>query len=698
MTEPHPPPRDPHLAEVAQWHPIEGTPMKKKVAIGCSIGATIETYDFIGFGIAAALYFNNVFFPATDPLSGTLLSFATLGIGFAVRPLGGIIGGYLGDRIGRKPVLVGSLLLMGIATVLIGVLPTYQQVGVWAGILLVAVRVVQGLAFGAEWGGAILMCFEHAPWRKKGLYTGITQAGFPVGLLLANFAFLVSVPLGDQWAWRVPFLLSAVLIVVGILIRLKIEESPEFEELKEEGELSKNPLLEVLRDDWRNMLRAFCLRIAETAGYAVSVTFILSYLSSQKLADRPTTLTALMIAAALGIFATILWGALTDRIGRRPVYLLGTALTVVWGVPLFLVVNTGTAIAIIIAFVVSYTICQNSLAGVQGAWFSELFAAKTRTTGASLAYQLSAVVSGFTPLVATALFAGVGWIGPALLFSAYGLLGLIAALVTRETWGRAEREEVAALERTLALPAARSRLRTRKTHEHPHRPDLQAAAYRIRLNALHMGEVQGQGYIGQALGVADVLAVVYTDQLRHRPEDPHWADRDRFLLSIGHYAIALYAALAEAGTIPVEELSDLRLRRVPAADVRHGVLHARHGDLRRLARPRPRRRHRDGAGAAPPGQPGPRLQPALRRRARRGLDLGGRAAGRPPRPGQPHRDRRRQRAAGRRAHRRACCAPSRSPTSGARSAGTPCASTATTSPRSSTRSTSCASTAARPGC
>jgi len=451
--QPPPPPRDPHLAEVANWHPIEGTPEKKKVAIGCSIGATIETYDFIGFGTAAALYFNHVFFPATDPLSGTLLSFATLGIGFAVRPLGGIIGGYLGDRIGRKPVLVGSLLLMGIATVLIGCLPTYQQVGVWAGILLVAVRVVQGLAFGAEWGGAILMCFEHAPWKKKGLYTGITQAGFPVGLLLANLAFLVSVPLGDQWAWRLPFLLSAVLIVVGILIRLKIEESPEFEELKEEGDLSKNPLVEVLRDDWRNIVRAFCLRIAETAGYAVSVTFILSYLSSQKLADRSTTLTALMIAAALGILATTYWGALTDRIGRRPVYLFGTAITVLWGVPLFLVVNTGTAIAIIIAFIVSYTICQNSLAGVQGAWFSELFAAKTRTTGASLAYQLSAVVSGFTPLVATALFAATGWIGPALLFSGYGLLGLIAALMTRETWGKAERAEVAALEATLALPS-----------------------------------------------------------------------------------------------------------------------------------------------------------------------------------------------------------------------------------------------------
>src|SRR3954454_23448953 len=437
---------------MAARHPVEGTHAKTRVAIGTSVGATIETYDFIGFGTAAALYFNTVFFPASDPLSGTLLSFATLGIGFAVRPLGGIIGGYLGDKIGRKPVLVGSLLLMGFATVLIGLLPTYQQVGVWAGILLVAVRVVQGLAFGAEWGGAILMCFEHAPWRKKGLYTGITQAGFPVGLLLANLAFLGSVPLGGNWAWRVPFLLSAVLIVVGILIRLQIEESPEFEELKEEGEISKNPLLEVLRNDWRNVLRAFCLRTAETAGYAVSVTFVLSYLAGQKLADRPLILTGTMIAAALGIFATTGWGAVTDRTGRRPVYLFGTAITLLWGIPLFLVINTGMAVAIVLAFVVSYAICQNSLAGVQGAWFSELFATKTRTTGASLAYQLSAVVSGFTPLVATALYASFGWIGPALLFSGYGLLGVLAALVTRETWGPVEREEIAVLQQALTGP------------------------------------------------------------------------------------------------------------------------------------------------------------------------------------------------------------------------------------------------------
>src|SRR3954471_23864449 len=457
MTDRHPPLQDPHLEDVAHWHPIDGTPEKKRVAIGCGVGGTIETYDFIGFGTAAALYFGDVFFPSSDPMSGTLLSFATLGIGFAVRPLGGIIGGYVGDRFGRKPVLVGSLLLMGIATVLIGALPTYQMVGVWAPILLVAVRVVQGLAFGAEWGGAILMAFEHAPWRKRGLYTGITQAGFPVGLVLANLAFLASGSLGPQWAWRVPFLLSVVLIVVGIMIRLKIDESPEFEELQEEGAVSKNPLIEVLRDDWANVLRAFCLRIAETAGYAVSVTFMLSYLSLNKLAGRSVTLTALLIAAAIGIVATVCWGGLSDRIGRRPVYLIGCAVVLVWGVPLFLTVNTGAAVLIVAAFVVSYVVCQNSLAGVQGAWFSELFNAKTRTSGASLAYQLSAVVSGFTPLVATALYSGFGWLGPALLFTFYGVLGLVAALVTPGTWGPKQREETAQLERESARERAEGR-------------------------------------------------------------------------------------------------------------------------------------------------------------------------------------------------------------------------------------------------
>ena len=387
------------------------------------------------------MYFNEAFFPAKDPLSGTLLSFATLGIGFAVRPLGGVLGGYLGDKLGRKPVLVGSLLTMGLATVAIGALPTYDQVGVWAGVLLVLVRIIQGSPSAPNGAEPSSMCFEHAPWRKRGLYTGITQAGFPVGLLLANFAFLASVPLGGEWAWRVPFLLSAVLIVVGILVRLKIDESPAFQDLQAEGAVSRNPILEVLRG-LAQVLRAFGLRVTETAGYAVTFTFMLSYLKDQGLASKSVSLTALMVAAGLGIVATTGWGALTDRVGRRPLYLVGTALTLLWGIPLFLLVNTGEAVAIVFAFTISYAICQNMLAGVQGAWFSELFATRTRTSGASLAYQLSAVVSGFTPLVATALYAWVGWIGPALLISVYGLLGFGAALVTRETWGPRERARV----------------------------------------------------------------------------------------------------------------------------------------------------------------------------------------------------------------------------------------------------------------
>jgi MHS family shikimate/dehydroshikimate transporter-like MFS transporter len=417
----------------------QGTPHTRKVAISSSMGATIEAYDFIGYGTAAALYFSTYFFPASDPLTGTLLSFATLGVGFAVRPLGGVIGGYLGDRLGRKPVLVASLIVMGVATFLIGCLPTYQTVGIWAGILLVTVRVVQGLAYGAEWGGAILMTYEHAPWRSKGKYTGMVQAGFPVGLLLANLVFLFSVHLPGTWAWRLPFLVSAVLVIVGVVIRTKVPESPVFEDVRDRGEIVKNPITQVIREDWRNIVRALGLRIAETAGYAVSITFMLSYLHSENLASRSVTLTALCIASALGIFATYNWGRLTDHIGRRPIYIAGTIVMVVFAVPMFLLVNTASPVLIVIAVVIAYAVCQNSLAGAQGPWFPELFHAQTRASGASLAYQFAAVVSGFTPFAVTLLYSKFGWAGAAALFGFYGLIGLIAALLTRETFGAAQR-------------------------------------------------------------------------------------------------------------------------------------------------------------------------------------------------------------------------------------------------------------------
>uniref|UniRef100_A0A942Y989 MHS family MFS transporter n=1 Tax=Neobacillus citreus TaxID=2833578 RepID=A0A942Y989_9BACI len=421
--------------------PVLGTEHRKRVAIGSTVGTTIENYDFIGYGTAAGLYFGTAFFPDSDPVTATLLSFATLGVGFAARPLGGIIGGYLGDKIGRKPVLITSLLVMGLATFAIGCLPTVASVGVLAPILLVIVRIIQGLAFGAEWGGAILMTFEHAPWRRKGQYGSIPQAGFPLGLLLANLAFLASSGLPGDWVWRVPFLLSALLVFAGLWIRLKVEESPEFEGAKEEGRLEKNPLVAVLRNDWRNLLRAFCLRVAETAGYAVAITYMTSYLKDNALAQPSETIAAIVIAALIGFPATLFWGWLGDRIGRKPVYVFGTTVILLSGIPLFLMANTGSFGLIVVVFVVSFAICQNSLAGTQGAWFPELFETGTRSSGASLAYQLSAVVSGFTAAWAVSLFAAFGWVGPAVLFSFFGLVGLIAALLTKETNGPARRAE-----------------------------------------------------------------------------------------------------------------------------------------------------------------------------------------------------------------------------------------------------------------
>ncbi|MBJ7291382.1 MFS transporter [Williamsia sp.] len=441
--------------------PVRGTKDAKRVAIGSSVGAVIETYDFIGFGTAAALYFGTAFFPGSSSVAGTLLAFATLGVGFAARPIGGIIGGHLGDRVGRKPVLVASLITMGLATFVIGLLPTYAQIGVIAPILLVTVRIIQGIAFGAEWGGAIMISYEHAPWKKKGQFTGIVQAGFPVGLLLANLVFLVSVHLPGDWAWRVPFLASIVLVIVGLIIRSKVPESPVFEDVKNDGDIVKSPVTEAIKHDWRNILRGIGLRIAETAGYAVSITYMISYLHTENLASKSETLTALCIASGIGIVATMAWGALTDHIGRRTLYLAVCAFAVLFGIPMFLLVNTGFFFLVIATFVISYALCQNALAGTQGAWFPELFDAARRASGASLAYQISAMVSGFTPFITTLLFLWMGWWGPALLFTTYALIGLLAAISTTETWGPTERRLA---DRALAELDAADELDSRPAH------------------------------------------------------------------------------------------------------------------------------------------------------------------------------------------------------------------------------------------
>lgn len=419
--------------------PVHGTGDQRRVAFGSAAGAVIEAYDFIGFGTAAALYLGEAFFPSEDPMTGTLSSFATLGVGFVARPLGGVVGGHLGDKIGRKPVLVASLIIMGLATFFIGCLPTYHTAGVVAPVLLVTIRIIQGLAYGAEWGGAILMTYEHSPWLHRGKYTGLVQAGFPVGLLMANLVFLVSVHLPGDWKWRVPFLFSLLLVIIGLVIRSKVPESPVFEEVKESGETVKSPIVEVIKTDWANILRGIGLRIAETAGYAISITYMISYLKSENLATNQQTIMALCIAAGLGIFATSGWAALTDKIGRRPLYLYVTAFNALWAIPMFLIANTAVYPLIICVLVISYCVSQNALAGSQGCWFPELFQAKTRSSGASLAYQISAMISGITPFLTTLLYLKFNWVGPAALFGFYALLGLAATVVTHETWGSKER-------------------------------------------------------------------------------------------------------------------------------------------------------------------------------------------------------------------------------------------------------------------
>jgi MFS family permease len=261
------------------------------------------------------------------------------------------------------------------------------------------------------------------------------------------------VHLPGTWAWRIPFLLSIVLVIVGLIIRSKIPESPVFEEVKARGEIVKNPITQVIREDWRNILRGIGLRIAETAGYAVAITFMLSYLKTEKLADNTLTLVAICIASGIGIFATYNWGKATDRVGRRPIYLFGTIVMVVFAFPMFLLVNTGVAVLIVIAVVIAYAVIQNSLAGAQGSWFPELFNANTRSSGASMAYQFSAVVSGFTPFVVTLLYSAWGWVGAAALFCLYGLIGLAATLLTKETFGPVERAAAQAEDESMRVAA-----------------------------------------------------------------------------------------------------------------------------------------------------------------------------------------------------------------------------------------------------
>ncbi len=414
----------------------------RKVALASFVGTTIEWYDFFLYGTAAALVFDQLFFPDAEPLIGTLLAFSTYAVGFAARPIGGIVFGHFGDRIGRKSMLVLSLVIMGVATVLIGCLPTHASIGVFAPILLVVLRFAQGIGVGGEWGGAVLMSVEHAPKGRRGFFGSWPQMGVPAGLLISTSVFAIVQGLTSEaaflsWGWRVPFLASAVLVIVGLFIRLKLMESPAFQRVKETKTEAPKPIVDVVRKYPREVLVAMGMRVAENGAFYILTVFVLAYGEDELGMSKNTMLTGVIIAAAIGLVTVPLFGHLSDRVGRRPLYLAGAVVTTLWAFPLFALLGTESPVLIWLAIVVGVNLGHDLMYGPQAAFFAELFGTRVRYSGASLGYQLASVFAGgFAPLIATALLAA-GDGSPtlvALYVTAMGLISVVATLFASETY------------------------------------------------------------------------------------------------------------------------------------------------------------------------------------------------------------------------------------------------------------------------
>jgi metabolite-proton symporter len=412
----------------------------RTVAMASLIGTTIEWYDFYIYGISAALVLGPQFFPEFSTLGGTLAAFGTFAVGFIARPVGGIIAGHLGDKIGRKVMLVSTLLAMGVATFLIGLLPNYAEIGVWAPILLVVLRFVQGVATGGEWGGAALMAVEYAPKDRKGFYGSFPAMGVPAGLILSNGVFFLLTTVMSKeafaaWGWRIAFLSSIVLVVVGLFIRLKIAESPEFAKVKAEKRVVKFPLGEVLRRNPRQVILAAGAHIGiNTMGYLFLV-YSLSYMTTV-LGYRSQEVLVLVIVASLVWFAALgPAGRLSDRIGRRKVFLAGTALMALWSIAFFPLLNTkSTALAVVA--LAGMAISLGIAYGPQAALFVEMFSTKVRYSGASVGYQMGAVLGGgVAPLVATALYTSTGTAtSVAVYMVVVSLISFVSVLAIKETY------------------------------------------------------------------------------------------------------------------------------------------------------------------------------------------------------------------------------------------------------------------------
>ncbi|HLR51348.1 MAG TPA: MFS transporter [Candidatus Avamphibacillus sp.] len=380
----------------------------RRVLIASVVGSAVEWFDYFIYGTVAALVFNQLFFVTDDPAFGTLYAFATFALAFFIRPLGGVIFSHIGDRIGRKKTLVLTLSLMGAATFLMGVLPTYGAIGIWAPVLLILLRLVQGLGLGGEWGGALLLAVEYAPKEKRGLFGSVPQMGVTIGMLMGTIALSIMTLLPEaqflSLGWRVPFLLSALLVIFGLWIRKGIDETPSFQKTKQEGEIPKLPIVDTFKYHWREVLIATGAKVVETAPFYIFGTFIVSYATQNLNFSETATLNAVTVGTIVTTILMPIMGSLSDKIGRKKVYVGGTLLMVLYAFPYFWLIHQGSVPLLFLATIIGLGIVWAPITAVLGTMFSEIFSAKVRYTGISLGYQIGAAVAGGTaPLVATSL-------------------------------------------------------------------------------------------------------------------------------------------------------------------------------------------------------------------------------------------------------------------------------------------------------